>query len=160
MRFFLRRTNCCKIISQVDFFLFLSQLQEAFAKGLLKPGMNVLLDKPKKLVNSVVSLEFITNVEFNIFQLFNFLLQQHKAAAQVVLSGKSYNKEELYKHVVVFMDCFCVILSFRRVWSSALQTSVKIFPGWRGWTWRTRQLRTSCRKWKEKLLMWPMETSV
>lgn len=33
------------------------QLQEAFAKGLLKPGMNVLLNKPRKLVNSVEGLQ-------------------------------------------------------------------------------------------------------
>uniref|UniRef100_A0A4W6FPS9 EBNA1 binding protein 2 n=1 Tax=Lates calcarifer TaxID=8187 RepID=A0A4W6FPS9_LATCA len=32
-------------------------LQEAFAKGLLKPGMNVLVDKPKKLVNNVEGLK-------------------------------------------------------------------------------------------------------
>lgn len=31
------------------------QLQEAFAKGLLKPGMNVRVDKSKKYVNNVVS---------------------------------------------------------------------------------------------------------
>uniref|UniRef100_A0AAQ5Z8Z0 EBNA1 binding protein 2 n=1 Tax=Amphiprion ocellaris TaxID=80972 RepID=A0AAQ5Z8Z0_AMPOC len=30
-----------------------TQLQEAFAKGLLKPGMNVLVDKSKKFVNNV-----------------------------------------------------------------------------------------------------------
>uniref|UniRef100_A0A3Q1HFQ0 EBNA1 binding protein 2 n=1 Tax=Acanthochromis polyacanthus TaxID=80966 RepID=A0A3Q1HFQ0_9TELE len=30
-----------------------SELQEAFAKGLLKPGMNVLVDKSKKFVNNV-----------------------------------------------------------------------------------------------------------
>lgn len=33
-----------------------SELQEAFAKGLLKPGMNVLADKPKKFVNNVEGL--------------------------------------------------------------------------------------------------------
>lgn len=33
------------------------ELQEAFAKGLLKPGMNVLVKKPKKLVNSVEGLK-------------------------------------------------------------------------------------------------------
>ncbi|XP_018549523.2 LOW QUALITY PROTEIN: probable rRNA-processing protein EBP2 [Lates calcarifer] len=33
------------------------ELQEAFAKGLLKPGMNVLVDKPKKLVNNVEGLK-------------------------------------------------------------------------------------------------------
>lgn len=31
------------------------QLQEAFAKGLLKPGMNVCVDKSKRYVNNVVS---------------------------------------------------------------------------------------------------------
>lgn len=31
------------------------QLQEAFAKGLLKPGMNVRVDKSKKYVNNMVS---------------------------------------------------------------------------------------------------------
>lgn len=45
--------------------------------------MNVLLDKPRKLVNSVVSLELITNVEFKTVLLLYFLLQQYKAAAQV-----------------------------------------------------------------------------
>ncbi|KAG8003200.1 putative rRNA-processing protein EBP2 [Nibea albiflora] len=34
-----------------------SELQEAFAKGLLKPGMNVLVDKTKKLVNNVEGLK-------------------------------------------------------------------------------------------------------
>ncbi|GLD49672.1 probable rRNA-processing protein EBP2 [Lates japonicus] len=33
------------------------ELQEAFAKGLLKPGINVLVDKPKKLVNNVEGLK-------------------------------------------------------------------------------------------------------
>ncbi|KAK5869604.1 hypothetical protein PBY51_024308 [Eleginops maclovinus] len=32
-------------------------LQEAFAKGLLKPGMNVLVDEPKKLVNNLEGLK-------------------------------------------------------------------------------------------------------
>lgn len=31
------------------------QLQEAFANGLLKPGMNVRVDKAKKYANNVVS---------------------------------------------------------------------------------------------------------
>ncbi|TKS74246.1 putative rRNA-processing protein EBP2 [Collichthys lucidus] len=34
-----------------------NELQEAFAKGLLKPGMNVLLDKPKKFVNNTEGLK-------------------------------------------------------------------------------------------------------
>ncbi|KAM7388142.1 hypothetical protein PAMP_024341 [Pampus punctatissimus] len=34
-----------------------NELQEAFSKGLLKPGMNVLVDKPKKFVNSVEGLK-------------------------------------------------------------------------------------------------------
>ncbi|XP_068563768.1 probable rRNA-processing protein EBP2 [Cebidichthys violaceus] len=33
------------------------ELQEAFAKGLLKPGMNVLVDEPKKFVNNVEGLK-------------------------------------------------------------------------------------------------------
>ncbi|XP_051232013.1 probable rRNA-processing protein EBP2 [Dicentrarchus labrax] len=33
------------------------ELQEAFSKGLLKPGMNVLVDKPKKLVNNVEGMK-------------------------------------------------------------------------------------------------------
>lgn len=33
------------------------ELQEAFAKGLLKPGMNLLVDKPKKFANSVEGLK-------------------------------------------------------------------------------------------------------
>lgn len=33
------------------------ELQEAFAKGLLKPGMNVLVEKPKKSVNNVEGLK-------------------------------------------------------------------------------------------------------
>lgn len=33
------------------------ELQEAFAKGLLKPGMNVLVDQPKKFVNNVEGLK-------------------------------------------------------------------------------------------------------
>uniref|UniRef100_A0A3B5LER9 EBNA1 binding protein 2 n=1 Tax=Xiphophorus couchianus TaxID=32473 RepID=A0A3B5LER9_9TELE len=33
------------------------QLQEAFSKGLLKPGMNVLVEKNKKLVNNVEGLK-------------------------------------------------------------------------------------------------------
>lgn len=33
------------------------ELQEAFAKGLLKPGMNVLVNKPKKFVNNVEGLK-------------------------------------------------------------------------------------------------------
>ncbi|XP_067310313.1 probable rRNA-processing protein EBP2 [Pseudorasbora parva] len=32
-------------------------LQEAFAKGLLKPGMNIPLDKPKKTINNVEGLK-------------------------------------------------------------------------------------------------------
>ncbi|XP_051929444.1 probable rRNA-processing protein EBP2 [Hippocampus zosterae] len=32
-------------------------LQEAFAKGLLKPGMNVRVDKPQKFVNNVASMK-------------------------------------------------------------------------------------------------------
>ncbi|KAM6921016.1 putative rRNA-processing protein EBP2 [Xenentodon cancila] len=32
------------------------ELQEAFAKGLLKPGMNVMVDKSKKLTNNVIGL--------------------------------------------------------------------------------------------------------
>ncbi len=43
--------------------LFPFQLQEAFAKGLLKPGMNVLVDKPKKFVNNMVSEFIITNLK-------------------------------------------------------------------------------------------------
>ncbi|KAF7657406.1 hypothetical protein LDENG_00027800 [Lucifuga dentata] len=34
-----------------------SELQEAFAKGLLKPGMNVRIDEPKKSVSSVEGLK-------------------------------------------------------------------------------------------------------
>ncbi|KAM7013160.1 putative rRNA-processing protein EBP2 [Tautogolabrus adspersus] len=34
-----------------------NELQEAFAKGLLKPGMNVLVDEPKKSVNNVEGLK-------------------------------------------------------------------------------------------------------
>ncbi|XP_059197045.1 probable rRNA-processing protein EBP2 [Centropristis striata] len=34
-----------------------SELQEAFAKGLLKPGMNVLVDQSKKFVNNVEGLK-------------------------------------------------------------------------------------------------------
>ncbi|XP_076577729.1 putative rRNA-processing protein EBP2 [Chaetodon auriga] len=34
-----------------------NELQEAFSKGLLKPGMNVLVDKPKKCVNNVEGLK-------------------------------------------------------------------------------------------------------
>ncbi|XP_034566085.1 probable rRNA-processing protein EBP2 [Notolabrus celidotus] len=34
-----------------------NELQEAFAKGLLKPGMNVLVDKPKKCSNNVEGLK-------------------------------------------------------------------------------------------------------
>lgn len=34
-----------------------NELQEAFSKGLLKPGMNVLVDKPKKCVNNVDGLK-------------------------------------------------------------------------------------------------------
>ncbi|XP_075944473.1 putative rRNA-processing protein EBP2 [Anarhichas minor] len=33
------------------------ELQEAFAKGLLKPGMNVLVDEPKKFVNNVEGMK-------------------------------------------------------------------------------------------------------
>ncbi|XP_054458841.1 probable rRNA-processing protein EBP2 isoform X2 [Anoplopoma fimbria] len=33
------------------------ELQDAFAKGLLKPGMNLLVDKPKKFVNNVEGLK-------------------------------------------------------------------------------------------------------
>ncbi|XP_036971712.1 probable rRNA-processing protein EBP2 [Acanthopagrus latus] len=33
------------------------ELQEAFAKGLLKPGMNVLVDEPKKCVNNVEGMK-------------------------------------------------------------------------------------------------------
>lgn len=55
------------IIKLIDLFFCLAQLQEAFSKGLLKPGMNVLLNKPRKLVNSVVSLELITHVELKTF---------------------------------------------------------------------------------------------
>ncbi|XP_042372624.1 probable rRNA-processing protein EBP2 [Plectropomus leopardus] len=33
------------------------ELQEAFTKGFLKPGMNVLVDKPKKCVNNVEGLK-------------------------------------------------------------------------------------------------------
>nr|XP_020458459.1 probable rRNA-processing protein EBP2 [Monopterus albus] len=33
------------------------ELQEAFAKGLLKPGMNIVVDKPKKCANNVESLK-------------------------------------------------------------------------------------------------------
>lgn len=33
------------------------ELQEAFSKGMLKPGMNVLVNKPKKLVNNVDGLK-------------------------------------------------------------------------------------------------------
>ncbi|XP_040896808.1 probable rRNA-processing protein EBP2 [Toxotes jaculatrix] len=33
------------------------ELQEAFAKGLLKPGMNLLVDKPKKFANNVEGLK-------------------------------------------------------------------------------------------------------
>ncbi|XP_071342504.1 probable rRNA-processing protein EBP2 [Trachinotus anak] len=33
------------------------ELQEAFAKGLLKPGMNILVDKPKKFVNNVEGMK-------------------------------------------------------------------------------------------------------
>lgn len=33
------------------------ELQEAFAKGLLKPGMNVLVDKPKQFVNNVEGMK-------------------------------------------------------------------------------------------------------
>lgn len=32
------------------------QLQDAFSRGLLKPGLNVVLEGPKKAVNDVVSL--------------------------------------------------------------------------------------------------------
>lgn len=31
------------------------QLQDAFSRGLLKPGLNVVLEGPKKAVNDVVS---------------------------------------------------------------------------------------------------------
>ncbi|KAM9383913.1 putative rRNA-processing protein EBP2 [Pholidichthys leucotaenia] len=34
-----------------------SEFQEAFAKGLLKPGMNVMVEKPKKLINNVEGLK-------------------------------------------------------------------------------------------------------
>ncbi|XP_026179579.1 putative rRNA-processing protein EBP2 [Mastacembelus armatus] len=34
-----------------------NELQEAWAKGLLKPGMNILANKPKKLVNNVEGLK-------------------------------------------------------------------------------------------------------
>ncbi|XP_044218144.1 probable rRNA-processing protein EBP2 isoform X1 [Thunnus albacares] len=34
-----------------------NELQEAFSKGLLKPGMNVLVNKPKKFVNNVEGLK-------------------------------------------------------------------------------------------------------
>ncbi|KAM7409776.1 hypothetical protein PAMA_001324 [Pampus argenteus] len=34
-----------------------NELQEAFSKGLLKPGMNVLVDKPKKCVNNAEGLK-------------------------------------------------------------------------------------------------------
>ncbi|XP_029356333.1 putative rRNA-processing protein EBP2 [Echeneis naucrates] len=33
------------------------EIQEAFAKGLLKPGMNVLMNKPKKLVNNTEGMK-------------------------------------------------------------------------------------------------------
>lgn len=33
------------------------ELQEAFSKGLLKPGMNVLVDKPKRFVNNMEGLK-------------------------------------------------------------------------------------------------------
>lgn len=33
------------------------ELQEAFAKGLLKPGMNLLVDEPKKFINNVEGLK-------------------------------------------------------------------------------------------------------
>ncbi|KAM9849346.1 putative rRNA-processing protein EBP2 [Aulostomus maculatus] len=34
-----------------------NELQEAFAKGLLKPGMNLLVDKPKKFTNNVAGMK-------------------------------------------------------------------------------------------------------
>lgn len=148
------------ILELIDLFC-LPQLQEAFAKGLLKPGMNVLLNKPKKLVNSVVSLELITNVELKTFPwivLFFF----HNTKQQLRPSSVWTLRKGLQNNSVYFMHSCAnryVILSYRRVWSGALQTSAKISPGWRGWTWLTHQLRTCCRRWKEKMLKWPMEMS-
>uniref|UniRef100_A0A8C5EVB0 EBNA1 binding protein 2 n=1 Tax=Gouania willdenowi TaxID=441366 RepID=A0A8C5EVB0_GOUWI len=46
-----------KLVVHVSFCLLLLTLQEAFAKGLLKPGMNVMVDKRKKFVNSVEGLK-------------------------------------------------------------------------------------------------------
>ena len=47
--------NYKAILLIVKLCMFCSQLQDAFAKGLLKPGMNVLTTKSKTCVNNVVS---------------------------------------------------------------------------------------------------------
>lgn len=36
-------------------FFYIIKLQEAFETGLLKPGMNVTLEEPKRAMNNVVS---------------------------------------------------------------------------------------------------------
>lgn len=43
------------------------ELQEAFAKGLLKPGMNVLVNEPKKFINNVEGLnQCLANLRKNL----------------------------------------------------------------------------------------------
>lgn len=143
------RTSSFALVKFIGFFC-PPQLQEAFAKGLLKPGMNVLANKQKKLVNSVVS--------FCAFIYFSCRVQSNgsgQSSVPAVLKRPQNNN-------MYFMDSCAnqyVILSCRRVWSGALQTSVKICPGWRGWTWLTHQPRTFCQRWRAKLLMWPTATS-
>nr|XP_023014013.1 probable rRNA-processing protein EBP2 [Leptinotarsa decemlineata] len=40
-----------------------AELQDAFSKGKLKPGLNKLVEAPKQFVNNVVSKYSIKNVE-------------------------------------------------------------------------------------------------
>ena len=50
-------------VSMSHYFYCFLQLQEAFSKGALKPGMYVMVNKPKKFINNVVSEMTSTNLK-------------------------------------------------------------------------------------------------
>ena len=118
-------------VSMSHYFYCFLQLQEAFSKGALKPGMYVMVNKPKKFINNVVSEMTSTN-----------------------LKGETSNMTwHLITHYHMCFQC-------RMVWSSALLTSEETSPGWRGWTWPTCRLKTLSPRLKEKSQVRLTETSM
>lgn len=120
--------------------------------------MNVLVDKPKKFANNVVSgISHLLLVASYATQGWSTYYKQPYHCNSFKAAMEQFSKFPVKWIILLLVVPFIApMLSHRRGWNSVLLIFVKIFPGWRDWIWPTYQLQISFLKLKRKLQRQPL----